>query len=459
MALSVQSKILLTVLSVVMMFALFILFYYPQRQEELLTENYNSEVEYFSKTVALGVRIALVEENFEGVETALDFVKNDERLHYVSLIQIDTIWDANRVNFEVDKKVFKTYPENIDVDPYTISDESFIKKSSPFTAPIMSGEIMVSFSTSDIIKGRRQIRIASGIASFIVFAIGLLIGYWLSRKISIPVLALRDAANKVGEGDLTQSVTNHSGDEIGELSTAFNKMVKDLGTARNEVNQRTQELTIEKKKSDELLLNILPSETAEELKKTGAAEAKHYDSVSVIFTDFKDFTAISETMNANKLVKELHYCFSAFDTIIRKHNIEKIKTIGDSYMCAAGLPLENNTHPFDAINAAFEIMAFMQNYKKEKIAIGDTYFELRIGIHSGPVVSGIVGINKFAYDIWGSTVNTASRLETNSEPGRINISQAFYELIKDKYDCTLRGNFPVKGLGDTPMYFVDGPKI
>jgi len=458
MVLSVQTKILLTVLSVVLMFALFILFYYPQRQEDLLIENYNNEVENFSKTVALGVRIALTEENFEGVETAINFVKNDERLHFVSLIQIDTIWGENKEDFKVDKKVFKTYPENVEVDPYAISDKSFIKKSTPFSAPIMNGEIMVSFSTSEIIKGRRQIRIASAIASFVVFVIGLLIGYWLARKISIPVLALRDAANKVGEGDLTQSVTNKSKDEIGELSNAFNKMVKDLSTARNEINQRTQELTIEKQKSDKLLLNILPSETAEELKNTGTAKAKHYDSVSVIFTDFKDFTAISEKMNANELVKELHYCFSAFDVIIRKHNIEKIKTIGDSYMCAAGLPVENKTHPYDAINAALEIRAFMNNYKKEKIAKGETYFDLRLGIHSGPVVSGIVGVNKFAYDIWGSTVNTASRLETSCEPGKINISQHLYELIKDKYDCTLRGNLAVKGLGKIPMYFVDGLK-
>ena len=197
----------------------------------------------------------------------------------------------------------------------------------------------------------------------------------------------------------------------------------------------------------------------EELKKTGKAKAKHYDSVSVLFTDFKDFTAISEKMSANELVNELHYCFSMFDNIIRKYSIEKIKTIGDSYMCVAGLPVKNTTHPFDAVNAALEIIDCMQNYNKERAAIGASGFDVRIGIHTGPVVAGIVGVNKFAYDIWGSTVNTASRLENASEANKINISESLYNIIKDKYDCRLRGKIDVKGLGEIPMYFLNGIKI
>ncbi|MCJ7465742.1 MAG: HAMP domain-containing protein [Maribacter sp.] len=458
MVLSVRSKILLTVLSVVMLFALFILFYYPARQTAYLLDNYNNQIENLAKTVALGVRIALKEENFEGVETAIDFVRHDDRLNYVSIIQIDTIWDADKKNFKTQKKIFSTSPENVLVDPEAVSDQHFINKSAPFTSKIMNGEIKVSFTTSEIEKGKRQIRLASAAASLTVFVIGLFIGYWLARNISKPVLALRDAAHKVGKGDLTQSVTNTSRDEIGELSIAFNKMVKDLGTARSEVNQRTQELTMEKEKSDELLLNILPLETAEELKKTGTAQAKFYDSVTVIFTDFKDFTPKSKTMSANKLVAELHDCFSRFDHIIRKHNIEKIKTIGDAYMCVAGLPVVNDTHPFEAVNAAIELRDCMLAYNQEKQAMGEQGFDVRIGIHTGPVVAGIVGVNKFAYDIWGVTVNTAARLEQSSEPNMINVSSSLYEIIKDTYDCELRGNIFVKGLGELPMYFVHGIK-
>ncbi len=458
MILSVRSKILLTVLSVVMLFALFILFYYPARQTAYLLDNYNNQIENLAKTVALGVRIALNEENFEGVETAIDFVRHDDRLNYVSIIQFDTIWEADAKNFKIQKKIFSTSPENVEVDPEAVSDDLYINKSAPFTSKIMNGEIKVSFTTTEIEQGKRQIRLASAAASITVFIIGLFIGYWLARNISKPVLALRDAAHKVGKGDLTQSVSNKSRDEIGELSVAFNKMVKDLNVARSEVNQRTHELTKEKEKSDELLLNILPLETAEELKNTGSAQAKFYDSVTVMFTDFKDFTPKSKTMSANKLVAELHDCFSRFDHIIKNYNIEKIKTIGDAYMCVAGLPVVNTTHPFEAVNAAIELRDCMLAYNKEKEAMGEHGFDVRIGIHTGPVVAGIVGVNKFAYDIWGVTVNTAARLEQNSVANMINISASLYNIIKDAYDCELRGNIFVKGLGELPMYFVHGLK-
>lgn len=228
MALSVKGKILMTVLTVVLMFALFILLYFPARQERYLLENYNEEIENFANTVALGVKIALTEQNFEGVETAIDFVRNDPRLRFVSLIQTDTVVSPDGKDHEIRKTVFKTFPENANVIPDITSTEHFIVKSAPFTTPIMSGEILLSFSTDEIIQSRKQIRLTSILVSLVVFVIGMIIGFWLARNISKPVLALRDAANKVGEGDLTQSVKSSSRDEIGELSIAFNKMVKDL---------------------------------------------------------------------------------------------------------------------------------------------------------------------------------------------------------------------------------------
>lgn len=458
MILSVQSKILMTVLSVVLMFALFILFYYPARQESILLENYNSEIEHYANSVALGVKIALTEENFEGVEMSLNYVRDDDRLQFVSIIQNDSIQSETGTDYEITKQVFMTFPDSITVDPYLTTTDDFIIKASPFSTPAMNGEVLLSFSTKEIAVGRRQIRIASAIASFIVFVIGLLIGYWLARKISVPVLELRDAANRVGEGDFTQYVVNKSKDEIGELSVAFNKMVKDLHTAQIEITKRTEELTEEKKKSDELLLNILPIETAKELKYTGISKARYHESVTVLFTDFKDFTAISKTMSATELVAELHNCFSKFDHIIRKYNIEKIKTIGDAYMCVAGLDKNNGTHYFDVVEAAIEINQCMKEYRRVRAENGEIGFEIRIGIHSGPVVAGIVGVDKFAFDIWGSTVNLASRMERNSEPNKINISHDHYQIIKTKYQCTSRGKMVVKGLDKVEMYFVDGPK-
>jgi class 3 adenylate cyclase len=226
---------------------------------------------------------------------------------------------------------------------------------------------------------------------------------------------------------------------------------------RNYKNQKKSTAVIikEKQRSEELLLNILPSEMAEELKANGTTKAKAFTMVTVMFTDFKDFTTVSEKVSAELLVAEIHHCFSAFDRILQKYKIEKIKTIGDSYMCASGLPVSNYTHAKDMVNAALEIRNFMLERKKEKDANDEIPFELRIGIHTGSVVAGIVGIKKFAYDIWGDTVNLAARMEQNSEAGKINISGSTYELVKDKFDCTHRGKIEAKNKGEIDMYFVE----
>lgn len=222
------------------------------------------------------------------------------------------------------------------------------------------------------------------------------------------------------------------------------------------VFRQKKRISIEKKRSDELLLNILPEETAEELKNKGSAEAKSYDLVTVMFTDFKDFTQASEKMEAKELVKEINYCYSEFDKIIESHNIEKIKTIGDSYMCAGGLPVVNRTNAVDVVRAAIEIQQFMHRHMEEREKQGRSFFQIRIGIHTGSVVAGIVGIRKFAYDIWGDTVNIASRMESSGEAGKINISGSTYELVKDKFRCVHRGKIEAKNKGEIEMYFVEG---
>lgn len=212
----------------------------------------------------------------------------------------------------------------------------------------------------------------------------------------------------------------------------------------------------EKQRSEELLLNILPEETAEELKATGTAKAKSMEQVTVMFTDFKNFTQASELLSAEELVAEINECYSEFDKIITKYGIEKIKTIGDSYMCAGGLPVANNTHPVDVIKAGLEMQAFIAANKAKRQTKGEPFFELRLGIHTGPVVAGIVGIKKFAYDIWGDTVNTASRMESSGEIGKVNISGTTYEMVKDKFIFKHRGKIQAKNKGEIDMYFVEG---
>lgn len=213
----------------------------------------------------------------------------------------------------------------------------------------------------------------------------------------------------------------------------------------------------ERKKSDKLLLNILPEETAQELKSTGKVKAKKFESVTVLFSDFVGFTHYAENLDPEILVKTVDFYFSKFDEIIERNGLEKIKTVGDAYMCAGGLPDITTDHAIKMVQAAFEIIEFV-NTAKRNTKDDEIRFDIRVGINTGPLVAGVVGTNKFAYDIWGDSVNIASRMESNSEPGRINISEFTYEIVKNEYRCEFRGEIEVKNRGFMKMYFVNGLK-
>ena len=217
------------------------------------------------------------------------------------------------------------------------------------------------------------------------------------------------------------------------------------------IKAQKEEIEREKKRSDALLLNILPHEVAEELKNNDSAEARYFSNVTVLFTDFIDFTTTADRLTPKELVNELHACFKAFDDIMGKYDIEKIKTVGDAYLAVCGLPVEDPLHAEKVVSAALDIRAFI---KDRKAHLGDTTFDIRIGINSGSVVAGIVGVKKFAYDIWGDTVNTAARMEQNSDAGKINISETTHELVKDKFDFEYRGEIFAKGKGMLKMYYV-----
>ena len=212
----------------------------------------------------------------------------------------------------------------------------------------------------------------------------------------------------------------------------------------------------EREKSERLLLNILPADVARELKEHGRTRPQRYESASVLFTDFEGFTQIAAELSPEELIGELDRCFSYFDQVSERYGLEKLKTIGDSFMCAGGIPVTNRTHAVDCVLAALEIQAFMNRMKEIKAEQGLPYWELRLGIHSGPLVAGVIGEKKFAYDVWGDTVNTASRLESGGVAGRVNVSSETHALVRDFFECEYRGRVPAKHKGEVDMYFVNG---
>jgi class 3 adenylate cyclase len=214
----------------------------------------------------------------------------------------------------------------------------------------------------------------------------------------------------------------------------------------------------ERKKSNELLMNILPKDVAEELKNTGQVNPVQFESATILFTDFKGFTKIAETMTPNELINQLDGAFLQFDGISERFNLEKLKTIGDAYMCAGGLPVPNNSHPYDVCLAALEIKSFMDQVKFMRAKLGLSTWELRIGIHTGSVIAGVIGKKKFAYDIWGDTVNIASRMESAGAVGKINISEATYKLVEKLFVCESRGSVSIKNKGEMGMYYLESIK-
>ncbi|MCW3126748.1 MAG: hypothetical protein JWO03_2406 [Bacteroidetes bacterium] len=248
--------------------------------------------------------------------------------------------------------------------------------------------------------------------------------------------------------------------QLGELKLKYDFEKKEKEAEINhlkniELKQAFDNLHHEKMRSDKLLLNILPEEVAEELKQTGTSPARFFEAVSVMFIDIANFTSISQQLSPAELVGEIDFIFRGFDEIISRYRIEKIKTIGDAYMCVAGIPVQYDDHAAHMADAALDMLSFIDQHKKKKITAGKVFFEIRIGINSGAVVAGIVGSSKFAYDIWGDTVNTAARMQQNSEVGRINVSGDTYLLLHDRFQTTHRGKIYAKNKGEVDMYFLD----
>jgi class 3 adenylate cyclase len=211
-----------------------------------------------------------------------------------------------------------------------------------------------------------------------------------------------------------------------------------------------RDVAAEHERSERLLLNILPAELAKELSETGSARPARHESVTILFTDFSGFTQTASAMPADRMVAELNEIFAAFDDICDELGVEKIKTIGDAYMAAAGLPKPCADHAQRCVRAGLRML----DYVEQRNRTAAFKWSLRVGVHSGPVVAGVVGKRKYAFDIWGDTVNIASRMESAGEIGRVNVSAYTFDLIRAEFDCEYRGKVGAKGKGEIDMYFV-----
>lgn len=240
-----------------------------------------------------------------------------------------------------------------------------------------------------------------------------------------------------------------------ELEDKVKERTKEISLQNQKIEAQKQNLEVEKERAEGLLLNILPDAVAEELKTTGIATPKYYENVTVLFVDITKFSSMVRKLSSKQLVEGLDFLFSEFDDVTTKYGLEKIKTIGDAYMCVGGLPELDENHPLNAVNAAFEMLEITQSWVSDKIKVDVDGINLRAGLHTGPVTAGVVGKKKFQFDIWGDAVNLASRMESGSAPGKINISESTYNVIKDHFSCSFRGKFAVKNMGEVNMYFVD----
>lgn len=236
------------------------------------------------------------------------------------------------------------------------------------------------------------------------------------------------------------------------------KFQKKSYSLEKEFDDKNKNLTEKHEKAEELIANLLPKQTAEELQSKGKVRSKRFRMVTVLFADIHGFSQVVEQMNPEDLIDELDKFFIHFDSIVEKYNIEKIKTVGDAYMCAGGLPNKNRTNPIEVVLAALEIQHYMKRMQENSDTNKKGIWSIRIGIHTGPVIAGVVGTKKISYDIWGETVNTASRMEASSQVEEINISAMTYILVKEFFICEHRGRMPIKYKGNIDMYFVKGLK-
>jgi class 3 adenylate cyclase/HAMP domain-containing protein len=347
---------------------------------------------------------------------------------------------------------------------FTVAGKNYFVKVDPFQdSKGIDWLVVVTIPEADFmnqINANTQTTILLCLATLIL---AVLLGILTARRIIRPVERIATASEAIAKGNLNQQVEVSSIVELGKLANVFNGMIRQLKDSldaihlANEelearVEQRTGELRQEKEKSEQLLLNILPAEIADRLMRTNKSPAEHFEEATILFADIVGFTSISARIEPLQLVAGLNQIFSAFDQLTEKYGLEKIKTIGDAYMVVGGLPASRPDHCEAIANMALDMRAYMQNVEN---IFGES-LQIRIGINTGPVIAGVIGIKKFIYDLWGDAVNVASRMESHGKPGYIQVTDATYLKLQNKYLLEPRGTIEVKGRGEMMTYWLLG---
>ncbi len=498
----IRYKLILLIILTVLAAAVPISYVVISRSETIIVKNTYFICSNLSESISNIAREELfLNSNYEGTEKVLQGLNASsfQGLYNVFIINIDGKYVADLKNLEKGKYIsddelkFIQSVQQLSYRQIKTGNTRVLRFTYPIFLDHSETKLKIGATVFDFEYDLLFAPVSEMRAQILMFGAGILIfsiliGVLFSYLLTKPVQLLSKGAKIISAGNLDYRIPVKGSDEIGGLAQEFNSMTAEIQKAQKDlkslnesleqkVKERTAELInaneeaeIEKKnalqaqseaeaertKSEKLLLNILPSEIVQELKEKGHTLPVYYETVTVMFTDFKGFTKISETMAPQELVKELDGCFIQFDMIMDRFRLEKLKTIGDSYMAAGGIPNVNRTNPVDAILAAMEILSFMEQMKFVKEAMGLPYWELRMGINTGPLVAGVIGEKKFAYDVWGDTVNTASRLESSGTPGKINISETTYLKIRDFFNCEYRGKVAAKDKGEIGMYYVTG---
>ncbi len=448
MRFTLGKKISLSFLAIIATLTGFLFWYFPNVQERNLFSSYARETESVAETVALGVSIGFNNDDFAGTQRAIDYAKMIPGFEFVVIVN--------------NGETIAAYPEDFVFNSTVETNTNFVVRKASVVAKPFSG-------TTQAVVGRNLLPVQDRTndlrrtalwwaLGFLAFGglMGMIAGFFASR----PVLSLQRIMYQVGEGDLNVKIPKIGNDEVGDLARIFDKMLSNirssqyhLAQANIELQQSNDIIFQEREKSEQLLLNMMPPAIAHRLKQGESVIADSYESVSILFIDLVGFTELSGRSSPEEVIVILNAVFSTFDEIAEACGLEKIKTIGDAYMVVAGLPEWKPDHAKRAATMALRVRDAILLLNQHL----NTNLQVRIGVHIGSVVAGVIGTKKYAYDLWGDAVNIASRMESHGSPGRVHCSESVYQHLQKDFVFTDRGMMHIKGKGDMQTYFLESP--